>query len=66
MADAARLEPWRCAGVARDGQRCNRLLLELDRSRPAFLRKKCDRCNAVNVLDLDRQTAPVPCGTIAG
>lgn len=45
----AALEPWRCDGTKKDGHPCRRVLMELDPSRPSFIRKTCDNCGKVHV-----------------
>ena len=46
----ATLEPWRCDGKLRDGRVCGKLLMELDKERPSFIRKACERCGFMNVF----------------
>ena len=46
--ERARLAEWRCDGVTPRGT-CNRFICEVDPSRPAYLRRTCDRCGKVNV-----------------
>ncbi len=44
------LAPWLCDGLKEDGGRCNRVLMELDWTRPSFIRKICERCRHVNLF----------------
>lgn len=46
----ARLEPWRCDGALSNGRPCHKLLMELDKSRPSFIRKVCERCGHTNLF----------------
>jgi hypothetical protein len=46
------LETWRCSGRSKDGRECRRVLMELDYSRTTLARKVCDKCGAINTLDL--------------
>jgi hypothetical protein len=46
------LEPWRCNGKLKDGRECRRVLMELDYSRTTLVRKVCEKCGTINVLDL--------------
>lgn len=46
----ATLEPWLCDGNLRDGRPCRKTLMELDKERPSFIRKSCERCGHMNVF----------------
>jgi phage FluMu protein Com len=46
----ATLEPWRCDGSIRGGDRCNRLLMLLDWNRPSFIQVKCSGCGHLNLF----------------
>ena len=46
----AALEPWRCDGLLRDGRPCRKTLMELDWSRPSYVRKVCERCGHTNIF----------------
>lgn len=46
----ATLEPWRCDGAQRNGQRCGRLLMNLDWNRPSFIQVKCPACGQINTF----------------
>lgn len=46
----ATLEPWRCEGHLRDGRTCSKLLMELDKERPSYIRKACERCGHMNIF----------------
>jgi len=47
---SASLDPWRCEGHLRDGRPCNKLLMELDKNRPSYIRKVCERCGHTNLF----------------
>ncbi len=53
------LSPWYCEGHLRDGRPCNRTLLEMDMSRPSYIRKICDKCSYVNVW-VEQLRSPAP------
>lgn len=44
------LEPWYCEGTTKEGRPCRKVLIEMDMSRPSYLRKLCRHCKHVNLF----------------